>query len=139
MKTSDNNVINVLKDDGVARVREDDLNKEVMPLKRVIEDNKQYSSWSQRLVQTVNGSAMMISQQPGEGNRRHYHPDYNEWWYIVDGKYEITIGVEKRVKRIKKGDFVFMEAGKWHQMKAVGNKPAVRIGFSHSMATHTYV
>ena len=135
---SDNDVMRVLKEDGIEHVSEKDMNLEIVALDDVIGANSHHKSWSRRLVQTVNGSAMMISQQPGEGNRYHYHPDYNECWYIVDGEYEMTIGEKKRKEIIKKGDFVFMEAGKWHQMKAVGDKPAVRIGFSHSMATHTY-
>ncbi len=136
---NENDVEKLLKKDGVEHVDFSELNLEVINVLELMKDNKGHKSWSRRLVNTVNGSAVIISQSPGEGNRYHYHPDYNEWWYIVSGEYDMTMGEEKKVRRIKTGDFVFMEAGKWHQMKAVGDKPAVRIGFSHSMATHTYV
>lgn len=133
---SENDVEKLLKKDGVGDVDFGDENKTVVNVEKLMVDNRKKKSWSKRLVNTVNGSAVVISQSPGEGNRRHFHPDYNEWWYIVDGEYDFTKGDETIV--ISKGDFVFVEAGVWHQMRARGSKPAVRIGFSHAMATHTY-
>jgi quercetin dioxygenase-like cupin family protein len=136
---NENNVETLLAKDGVDHVDFTELNQEVISIPLLEAENKHHKSWSRRLVNTVNGSAVIISQSPGEGNRQHYHPDYNEWWYIYNGEYDLFIGENKRKTRIKKGDFVFMEAGKKHQMRAAGDKPAIRIGFSHSMATHTYV
>ena len=60
-------------------------------------------SWSKRLVNTENNSATLIHQLPGEGNRNHYHPDWNEWWYIVDGKWEWNIEGKKVI--VEKDDF----------------------------------
>lgn len=135
---SETNVEKLLGKDGVEHVDFSNPNLEVLNIPKLIKECQKYKSWSKRIVNTVHGSAVIISQSPGEGNRQHYHPDYNEWWYIADGQYNLFIGEEKERVRIKKGDFVFMEAGKKHQMRAVGNKPAVRIGFSHAMATHIY-
>jgi len=136
---SESDVAKLLVKDGVDYVDFSEPNKEVVSVVKMIKENKKHKSWSRRLVNTVHGSAVIISQSKGEGNRQHWHPDYNEWWYIADGSYDLFVGAAKRKIRIKKGDFVFMPAGEMHQMRATSKRPAVRIGFSHSMATHLYV
>jgi quercetin dioxygenase-like cupin family protein len=93
-------------------------------------------SWSHRVVNTENNSATLIHQQPGEGNRRHYHPDWNEWWYIVDGEWEWEIDGE--TKMIKKDDVVFIPKGVVHKITAVGDKPAIRLAVSREDVAHVY-
>ena len=63
-------------------------NEEVVSIQEVIDSMDSSASWSRRLINTESNSMTLISQLPGEGNRRHYHPDWNEWWYIVDGEWE---------------------------------------------------
>tara|TARA_R100001510_G_C7652312_1_gene210109 strand:- start:111 stop:1244 length:1134 start_codon:yes stop_codon:yes gene_type:complete len=94
------------------------------------------TSWSKRLVNTENNSATLIHQQPGEGNRNHYHPNWNEWWYIVDGNWEWNIEGEKVI--VKKGDVVFIPKGKLHHITAVGDKPAIRLAVSREDVAHIY-
>ena len=36
----------------------------------------------------------------------HHHPDWDEWWYIVEGKWEWNIEGEK--VSISHGDIVFI-------------------------------
>ncbi len=93
-------------------------------------------SWSKRLVDTENNSATLIHQQPGEGNRNHYHPDWNEWWYIVDGQWEWNIEGKKLI--VGKDDIVFIPKGKVHKIKAVGDKPAIRLAVSRADVEHIY-
>jgi CMP-N-acetylneuraminic acid synthetase/quercetin dioxygenase-like cupin family protein len=93
-------------------------------------------SWSKRLVNTENNSATLIHQLPGEGNRNHYHPDWNEWWYIVDGKWEWDIEGKKVV--VEKDDVVFIPKGKVHHITAVGDKPAIRLAVSREDVAHIY-
>jgi CMP-N-acetylneuraminic acid synthetase/quercetin dioxygenase-like cupin family protein len=93
-------------------------------------------SWSKRLVNTENNSATLIHQLPGEGNRNHYHPDWNEWWYIVDGKWEWDIEGKKVV--VEKDDVVFIPKGKVHHITAGGDKPAIRLAVSREDVAHIY-
>jgi quercetin dioxygenase-like cupin family protein len=113
-----------------------DCNNEIVSLSNIIEKNGE-SSWSKRLVNTENNSATLISQIPGEGNRRHYHPNWNEWWYIVDGVWEWEI--EGEVKRVKKGDVVFIGKNRLHKITAVGDKPAIRLAVSREDVEHIYL
>ena len=93
-------------------------------------------SWSKRLVDTENNSATLIHQMPGEGNRNHYHPNWNEWWYIIDGQWEWDIEGKKII--VGKDDVVFIPKGKVHKIKAVGNKAAIRLAVSRADVEHIY-
>ena len=73
---------------------------------------------------------------PGEGNRRHYHPDWNEWWYIVKGQWQWEINGEKYI--VKKDDFVFIPKGVVHKITAAGEGQSIRLAISRDDVIHTY-
>lgn len=134
--TSDANVPNILKGDGVENSVFDMANKGVVGVGDLIEKYGRTSSWSHTLVDTESNSATLICQLPGEGNRRHFHPDWNEWWYIVEGVWEWEI--EGRKKTIKQGDLVFISKGEKHKITARGDKVAIRIAVSRYDVAHVY-
>lgn len=130
-------VPSILKSDGVVNNNLSDGNKEVISIHSIIESNDSRESWSHRVVNSDSNSATIISQLPGEGNRRHYHPNWNEWWYILEGEWIFEI--EEKVLNIKKGDIVFIEKGKVHKITAGGNKPAIRLAVSREDVPHIFV
>jgi mannose-6-phosphate isomerase-like protein (cupin superfamily) len=130
-------VPSILKIDGVIINNLNDANKEVVNTDLIISSNDNSISWSHRVVNSDSNSATIISQLPGEGNRRHYHPNWNEWWYILEGEWIWEI--EGRELTIKKGDIVFIEKGKVHKITAGGNKPAIRLAVSREDVPHIYV
>ena len=85
---------------------------------------------------TESNSATMIGQMPGEGNRRHYHPDWNEWWFILAGKWEFEI--DGKAREIVTGDVVFIEKGKVHKITAIGDQMAIRLAVSRNDVEHIY-
>jgi quercetin dioxygenase-like cupin family protein len=106
-------------------------------VKEIISSFDSNTSGSKRLVNTENNSATLIHQLPGEGNREHYHPEWNEWWYIIDGQWEWNIEGEKVI--VEKDDVVFIPKGKLHHITAVGNKPAIRLAVSREDVEHIYI
>jgi CMP-N-acetylneuraminic acid synthetase/quercetin dioxygenase-like cupin family protein len=133
---AETDVPSILKGDGVVQ---SDFTRENLPLQHLAEiiASKDHSrSWSQRLINTENNSATLISQLPGEGNRLHYHDDWNEWWYIVKGVWEWEI--EGKAMNVKQGDIVFIEKNKWHKITAVGTEPAIRLAVSKDNVAHIY-
>lgn len=130
------NVPEILKKDGVMVSNFLQENQMISKVEEIIKNNDSSSSWCHRVVNTENNSATIISQLPGEGNRRHHHPDWNEWWYILDGEWEWEI--EGNYYKIKKGDIVFIEKNKKHKIKAIGNKPAIRLAVSREDVSHVY-
>lgn len=131
----ESDVPSILAKDGVINNDLFDCNKEIVNLSEIISQMGK-GSWSKRIVNTENNSATLISQMPGEGNRKHYHDNWNEWWYIVDGEWEWEIEGEKKV--VKKGEVVFIEKGKWHKITAIGDKPAIRLAVSREDVDHIY-
>ena len=116
-----------MQDKGMYSKNVDDLIKKQMA---------EGTSWSYRLINTESNSMTIISQNPGEGNREHYHPDWNEWWYILDGSWKWTI--EGKDKIVSKGDVVFIPKGTVHRIEAVGDKPAIRMAVSRADVAHVY-
>ena len=96
---SDADVPQILKMDGVSNIILDQSNKEAVYLPDLIKKYGTNSSWSHTLINSQSNSATLICQMPGEGNRRHFHPDWDEWWYIIKGEWIWEIeGVENKIK-----------------------------------------
>ena len=126
----------ILRADGVSLNNMNDNNKEIVSVSDIININGRKSSWSHTLVNSDSNSATLIAQMPGEGNRLHYHPDWNEWWYIIEGEWEWVIDGEK--KSIKVGDIVFMKKGRRHKICAKGGQMAIRLAVSRADVKHIY-
>lgn len=133
---SEIDVFDILVKDGVVKNELEDCNRPVANLKKIINAQDSAKSWSKRIVNTENNSATLICQLPGEGNRRHYHNDWNEWWYIVSGEWEWEFEGKRKV--VKAGDIVFIEKNKWHKVTAIGSKPAIRLAVSKDKVAHIY-
>jgi CMP-N-acetylneuraminic acid synthetase/quercetin dioxygenase-like cupin family protein len=129
-------VPSILAKDGVKNNDLFDANKEVVNLNDLIVNMDSDASWSKRVIDTESNSMTVISQIPGEGNRRHHHPDWNEWWYIVAGEWDWEI--EGKIRKVKKGDIVFMEKNRVHKITASGFEPAIRMAVSRSDVVHVY-
>jgi len=134
---SEVDVPSILMKDGITKNDLHDVNHELVCVKKIIEENPKDVSWSKRIIDSDSNSMTVISQIPGEGNRRHYHPDWNEWWYIYEGKWEWDIEGEKKI--VREGDIVYMEKNRVHKITAVGDSRAVRFAVSRSDVAHIYV
>ena len=126
----------ILAKDGVEVNDLFDANKEIVKLSDILESMPKDVSWSKRVIDTESNSMTVISQLPGEGNRRHHHPDWNEWWYIVEGEWEWDI--EGEIKKIVKGDIVFMKKNRKHKITAAGTSRATRMAVSRADVAHVY-
>lgn len=131
----ENDVPSILVKDGVEYNDLHDSNKEIVNLYDII-NSMDKSSWSKRVVNSESNSATLICQNPGEGNRRHYHSDWNEWWLIIKGEWIFEVdGVNKKVNE---GDLVFIEKNRIHRIEATGNGPAIRLAVSREDVDHIY-
>ena len=133
---SDADVPNILKGDGVTSSIYNLANQEITHIPELINKYGRDSSWSHTLVNTESNSATLICQLPGEGNRKHHHPDWNEWWYIVEGVWEWDIEGQKR--EVRQGDLVFIEKNRKHKITAKGSKCAIRVAVSRYDVAHVY-
>jgi CMP-N,N'-diacetyllegionaminic acid synthase len=133
---SEVDVPSILAKDGVEINDLFDVNNEVVALSSILDAMPKDKSWSKRVVDTESNSMTVICQMPGEGNRRHHHPDWNEWWYIVEGEWEWEI--EGKIKKIVEGDIVFMEKNRKHKITASGSSRAIRMAVSRADVAHVY-
>jgi len=133
----ESDVPSILLKDGVEDNNFDFENLEISNLIDIISKKNMTKSWSHRVINSESNSATLICQLPGEGNRRHYHNNWNEWWFIIDGEWDFEI--EGKVKKIVKNDIVFIEKNKVHKITSSGNKPAIRLAVSRADVDHIYV
>lgn len=132
----ENDVPAILVKDGIDQT---DFSHENIPcahIPDVIAGFDNTRSWCRRMVNTENNSATLISQIPGEGNRLHYHPEWNEWWYIIQGQWRWEIDGTEMI--VKEGDLVFIAKGKRHRVTAIGDVPAIRLAVSRADVPHIY-
>ena len=137
---SDDNVNQVLKDDGIKySILEPGHKYENLTKNNIkkIEDELSFNdSWAARVVYNSRFAGVIIKQNPGEGNRLHYHPDADECWVILEGTYVWSInGIEEEVSQ---GDIVVVKEKTWHQITVVGDKPAARLALTKPDVDHIY-
>ena len=130
------NVPNILKKDGILFSNFRNENKMKTNIDKIIIYNDKKRSWSHCLVNSKSNSATLICQSPGEGNRKHYHPNWDEWWFILKGKWKFEIGRKKMI--IKKGDFIFIKRKTKHKITATGKTKAIRLAVSRYDVAHIY-
>jgi CMP-N,N'-diacetyllegionaminic acid synthase len=129
-------VPDILSKDGVVYNDLFDVNLPKVCVNDIIKLNSDKKSWSKRIVDTESNSAVLICQMPGEGNRSHYHPDWNEWWYIIKGEWMWEVEGEKMI--VQTGDVVFIKKGLIHKITATGSESAIRLAVSRSDVPHYY-
>jgi CMP-N,N'-diacetyllegionaminic acid synthase len=132
----DANVARILAGDGVKQNNQDSFNLEKIKIDDIIKKYSREESWSHTVINSPSNSATLIAQMPGDGNRMHYHHDWDEWWYIVEGKWEWLIEGERKI--IKQGEIVFIERNRKHKVTATGNKMAIRLAVSCYNVNHVY-
>jgi quercetin dioxygenase-like cupin family protein len=94
-------------------------------------------SWAVRIAYNERFGGVIIQQQPGEGNRKHYHPEADENWVIMDGEWEWWIDGQG-TQKVKTGDIIVVPSNVWHHIKCVGNTPGVRYAITQPDVNHVY-
>ncbi len=137
MKTHDSDLKNVLNKDGIKNVIIGDL--ENLPTTNVDELREKMGdgSWAARIVYNERFGGVLIQQQPGEGNRLHYHPDADECWVILAGEWEWFIEGEG-TKKVGINDIVVVQKGVKHQITCVGDTPGIRLAITAPDVNHVY-
>ena len=139
-EVTENDVVNVLIKDGVQNVDWETMRKyENISSISLDELRKEFGmgSWAIRIAFNDLFGGVIIQQQPGEGNRKHYHPDADENWVIMEGEWEWWIdGIG--VKKVKKNDIVVVPKNTWHQIKCTGDGIGVRYAITKPNVDHTY-
>jgi len=137
MERHDKDVTQVLRDDGVNNVVIGDLeNVSTTSIDDLI-DKMGTGSWAARIVYNEKFGGVVIQQQPGEGNRLHYHPDADECWVIMSGKWEWYIEGEG-TNTVTKNDIVVVRKNVKHKITCIGDEPGIRFAVTAPDVDHVY-
>ena len=137
MEKHDNNVEKVLFDDGVDKVVIGDLENVATTNIDDLVKKMGRDSWAVRLVYNEKFGGVVIQQQPGEGNRLHYHPDADECWVIISGSWEWYIEGEG-TKVVNKNDIVVVKKTVKHKITCIGDSPGIRFAITAPDVDHVY-
>ena len=135
----DDDVKSVLKGDGIPKNSLDTFHKfENITSINLNELRKKLGmgSWAVRLAYNEKFGGVVIQQQTNEGNRKHYHPNADENWVILDGSWEWWIEGEGK-KVVKKNDFIIVKKMIKHQIKCIKG-PGVRYAITEPDVEHIY-
>jgi len=140
MISKDSDVVNVLKDDGVESVSWEQMRRYENTTSINLEELREelgMGSWAVRIAFNDRFGGVIIQQQPGEGNRKHYHPDADENWVVMEGEWEWWIDGQG-TKQVKENDIIVVPKKTWHQIKCIGDSVGVRYAITKPDVTHIY-
>ncbi len=133
----EDNVNEVLIKDGVEIV---DLKNFVNKSTTSIDDVKKKfkgNTWASRIIYNERFGGVLIKQNPGEGNRLHYHADADECWVIIEGEWEWYIeGIGNKI--VKKNDIVLVKKNTKHKITCIGKEPGIRFAITKPDVDHIY-
>ena len=136
---TNSDVVKVLNDDGIKNIDWNTMRKyeniTTISLNE-IRNELGMGSWAIRLAYNEIFGGVLIQQQTGEGNRKHYHPDADENWIILDGKWEWWIE-KKGTQIVRKNDIVVVPKGVPHLIKCIKG-PGVRYAITKPDVNHVY-
>jgi oxalate decarboxylase len=82
--------------------------------------------------QTMTG--VILDLDPGGLRELHWHPNADEWQYVISGDFNVTLFGSHgryRVETLAKGDVAYIPQGYGHSIENIGNKPGrVLIGLN---------
>ncbi len=137
---SDDDVDKVLKEDGIKYSKlepgHEYENLTKINIETIEKELGFFDSWAARVIYNSRFGGVIIKQNPGEGNRLHYHPDADECWVILEGQYKWKI--DGKEQKVSVGDIVVVKEKTWHQITVIGDKPAARLAITKPDVEHIY-
>ncbi len=95
--------------------------------------------WAEVILEDGRNRAVWINGPAGTPPDPHIHPNFNEWWVILDGKTRYQIGQYEPIE-VQWGDFVMAPAGYAHDIRPIENeregRGAIRLGITHPDSNH---
>lgn len=67
-------------------------------------------------------SALLVMHGPGEGPPPHFHAGQSEYFFVVEGRYEMTVAGETRT--LEPGDMAFVPPDTVHSFRNITDKPS---------------
>ncbi len=138
--SSETDVVKVLIDDGLNSIDWKTLRKyeniSTISLSQ-LRDELGMGSWAVRIAYNNLFGGVIIQQNSGEGNRKHYHPDADENWIIMDGVWQWWIK-GKGEKVVKQNDIIVVPQNVPHLITCIEG-PGARYAITRPDVNHVYI
>ena len=94
--------------------------------------------WVELVIEDERNLGMLIASAPGQGNRAHWHSNFDEWWVVMAGKlrWELTGG---KIIHAEKDDIVWIPRGTVHHIVTEGDEMSLRFAISLPPAVHVWM
>ena len=94
--------------------------------------------WAEKLIEDERNVGTLIASAPGQGNRAHWHSNFDEWWVVMAGKlrWELTGG---KIIHAQKGDIVWIPRGTVHHIVTEGDEMSLRFAIALPPAVHHWM
>ena len=83
-------------------------------------------------------SLFLIREAPGTASQSHWHFDFDEWWYLLAGKLDFSVGQNRPLINAIEGDVVFVPRGFKHQITTVSAGPSIRMPVTNPSGVHIW-
>src|SRR5262249_2419294 len=84
------------------------------------------------IAKTITG--VVLDLDPGALRTLHWHPNADEWQYVIEGSVSVTLFGSHgrfRIEELQQGDVGYIPQGYGHSIENIGDKPArILIGFN---------
>jgi mannose-6-phosphate isomerase-like protein (cupin superfamily) len=107
-------------------------------LKWMIERHGLDQNWGEEVVLDQRNRVNIIHTLPGSPMRAHWHPDMDEWWFVARGEMEWKVGNDEPFVA-KRGDIVYVEAGRLHEILTVGDESSIRYAVTTPDVIHYFL
>ncbi|MFN8521857.1 MAG: cupin domain-containing protein [Chloroflexota bacterium] len=93
--------------------------------------------WACQIIKDERNVVSLIANDPGSGNRPHWHADFDEWWIVLEGtlRWELTGG---QMITATKDDIIWVPRGTVHHIENVGTGRSLRLAIAMPPAMHYY-
>jgi len=128
-------VAKLLSTDGIKNIDVNLLkNQTLTKLKDVMNSFPKGESFAKRIVNASDSapinSGSLICQNKGEGVRKHYHPEADEFWVMIKGLHKFEIGKDNKEFIAEPGDIVYSPKNEFHKVTIISEEQGVRFAIS---------
>jgi oxalate decarboxylase len=104
------------------------------PPHKVFKGGREWRLDSTRFPISKTITGVVLDLEPGALRELHWHPNADEWQYLIEGNISVTMFGSHgryRTETLQKGDVGYIPQGYGHSIENVGDKPCrVLIGFN---------
>ena len=81
---------------------------------------------------------VLIRETPGTVSKAHWHFDFDEWWYIPQGRLSFEVGMNRPRLEALAGDIAFVPRGFRHSITTLDGEDSLRMPVTTPESVHIY-